>query len=310
MPIDPASLGAIASAGSNAMTNLGNILFQGATNKKNREFSEKMYNRQRADALADRDFANQYNSPAEQMKRLKAAGLNPNLAYGSLADTKAEDTRQSSPGPSPNQAPQVDFSGIGNAISQFVSITKTMAETDRIREMIDLYKTQQVNNIVQAGKGKAETQAIYQNIQFKDQINPVHLEAAKQKIEATDLSMWYTIRKDAREQLMNSANLSVAFQKVKNMIAELGKTNAQKDEIRKRIELMDKDGTLKDYDIKLRKLNIFPGDPAYVRFVAGILNGIIDFDATKTENKVKILTGVKPEIPKGSPFEKLFSIFP
>jgi len=29
-----------------------------------------------------------YNSPAEQMKRLEAAGLNPNLAYGQVAESK------------------------------------------------------------------------------------------------------------------------------------------------------------------------------------------------------------------------------
>lgn len=30
-----------------------------------------------------------YNSPIEQMKRLETAGLNPNLAYGQIADSKA-----------------------------------------------------------------------------------------------------------------------------------------------------------------------------------------------------------------------------
>ena len=41
-----------------------------------------MYDRQRADALADWNMQNQYNSPAEQMKRYKEAGLSPHLIYG------------------------------------------------------------------------------------------------------------------------------------------------------------------------------------------------------------------------------------
>lgn len=293
MPIDPASLGAVTSAASSAFGNMMNTMNQNATNFANQAFSNRMYDKQRADALADRDFANHYNSPAEQMKRLKAAGLNVNLAYGSLADAKAENTRSSSPGPTPNQAPQVDFSGIGNAISQFVGITKTMAETDRIREMIDLYKTQQVSNMNNAFKAKADTEAIYQNIKFKDQINPLHLEAMKANITNTDVRSFYMLREDARKELMNSANLTIAFQKVKNMIADQAKTEAQKDEIRKKIDLMTKDGTLKDLDINLKNLGIQPGDELWQRALAQLLDKLF------TQGKVTINNVLNP-------FEGLF----
>lgn len=271
MPIDPATLGAVTSAASSAFGNMMNTMNQNATNFANQAFSQQMYKQQRADALADRDFANHYNSPAEQMKRLKAAGLNPNLAYGSLADAKAENVRQSSPGPTPNQSPHVDFSGIGQAVGLFASITKTMAETDRIREMIDLYKTQQMSNIVSAKKGSAETEQIYQNMAFKDQINPLHLEAMKAKIANIDMSSWYMLRKDAREQMLASQTIEIGIEKVKNMIAERAKTEAQRQHILQAIENLKKDGTLKDLDTNLKQLGIQPGDELWQRGLAQAL---------------------------------------
>lgn len=51
-------------------TNLLNIGSQQYTNAQNRK-----------NALADWNRLNTYNTPAEQMKRFKAAGLNPNLIY-------------------------------------------------------------------------------------------------------------------------------------------------------------------------------------------------------------------------------------
>ena len=42
-------------------------------------------NRNRRWALQDRDYENAYNHPKQQMQRLKEAGLNPNLVYGSGA---------------------------------------------------------------------------------------------------------------------------------------------------------------------------------------------------------------------------------
>lgn len=52
------------------------------TNRRNRQTSLDFYDRQRADALADWNRQNIYNSPQAQMERFKEAGLNPHLIYG------------------------------------------------------------------------------------------------------------------------------------------------------------------------------------------------------------------------------------
>lgn len=62
----------------------GQYMAQQETNALN----EKLTREANALNAANWDKQTLYNSPAEQMKRLEAAGLNPNLAYGQIAESK------------------------------------------------------------------------------------------------------------------------------------------------------------------------------------------------------------------------------
>lgn len=76
-PLIPVLLGAmVAGSAANAAVSRKNTKDQ---IKYNREEAE----RERASNLEMWNMQNAYNSPKEQMARLQAAGLNPNLAYGS-----------------------------------------------------------------------------------------------------------------------------------------------------------------------------------------------------------------------------------
>jgi hypothetical protein len=77
---------------------------QWAQNKQNRKYQ-----------LRDRDYNNWYNSPEQQMERLKAGGLNPNLVYGSgNAITPAVNS-----GSNERPAPQTDTTDIQRALYQW-----------------------------------------------------------------------------------------------------------------------------------------------------------------------------------------------
>lgn len=77
-------LGSIAGGLFSVGTKLNSSEVQRSENAKQREYEQKMYEKQKADNIAQWERQNQYDSPAEQMKRLKAAGLNPNLIYGQM----------------------------------------------------------------------------------------------------------------------------------------------------------------------------------------------------------------------------------
>lgn len=88
----------IASAVTSGLSAIGGIaqpFISASENRKNREWQESMYNRQRVDSLADweRDAAFQkeliasereYNSMSNQVKRAVEAGINPNSIAGSV----------------------------------------------------------------------------------------------------------------------------------------------------------------------------------------------------------------------------------
>ncbi len=115
MPIPVAAIAAaaeLASAGINATS-------QGSLNRKTREWNEVQYQKQRTDALADWARTNEYNSPLQQMARLKEAGLSPHLIYGGGANSisqpvRSTDTKSWSP-----NAPQIDG---GQIVSQYFGV--------------------------------------------------------------------------------------------------------------------------------------------------------------------------------------------
>lgn len=82
MPIDP-FFGSLASAGGSLVGSIANGLFGGAQVRRqlkaNKELAQYQFDLNRQQWQAE----NEYNSPKAQMQRLKEAGLNPNLVYGS-----------------------------------------------------------------------------------------------------------------------------------------------------------------------------------------------------------------------------------
>lgn len=120
MPIAAPVLGGIIAAGASLLGNLFNSGSNRRTNQKQADYNTDLYAKQRADALADWERNNAYNSPSQQMQRFKEAGLNPNLIYGNMqnaqpirsVDAKAPDF----------VAPRIDTSQIGDLVSNYYNI--------------------------------------------------------------------------------------------------------------------------------------------------------------------------------------------
>ena len=83
-----------------------NIISTAMTNRAN----ERMQQRQNAWNLEQWERNNAYNSPAAQMQRLKAAGINPDLMYGQNAGGASGNSAAPAPGtqPIPKQPFRVD----------------------------------------------------------------------------------------------------------------------------------------------------------------------------------------------------------
>jgi len=116
--MDPLIGGAMIGGASNAINSLLNI----GQAKKEREYQKEM-----ATTAYQRDVEmwntqNAYNAPAAQMERLKEAGLNPNMVYGSGSATG--NTSGSMPKHQSYGTPtaQMDIGGIMNVLGQYQQI--------------------------------------------------------------------------------------------------------------------------------------------------------------------------------------------
>lgn len=142
-------------------------------NEKQIYLTREMYDKSRQDAVKDRDYENWYNSPQQTMQRLKEAGLNPRLIYGSGgAIQAAANTRQASSDSPSLEAPEIDlralqagFEELGSVMSQYVELTNTQAKTDNLRETRELIE--------------AETNAKLQGIQ----LGSVNIDSAKYNLD-------------------------------------------------------------------------------------------------------------------------------
>lgn len=80
--------------------------------------------------------SNEYNTPAAQMDRLKAGGLNPNLVYGSgsvAGNTSSQIPKYQAYNPQYNQLP-IQLPDILSTIGQFQDLRIKKAQTDAVSE--------------------------------------------------------------------------------------------------------------------------------------------------------------------------------
>lgn len=123
-------IGLAAGAISGIVGGIGQVVAGERQNKAQRELAEYSYNKD----LEMWHKGNEYNNPSSQMERLKAAGLNPNLVYGS------GQTQGNSASQLPKySAPKMDYSQQGagiahaaNTIGQYMSMKKLGAEINYI----------------------------------------------------------------------------------------------------------------------------------------------------------------------------------
>jgi hypothetical protein len=123
---------------------VGNALNVGSqllTNRQQQRTNLEMYDRQRADALADWNRQNMYNAPEAQMKRFKDAGLNPHLIYGQMTTAQPIKTPDAK---APNYvAPQVDPEGL-NVLGKQYALETQRLQLENMQKQGELIKAQTI----------------------------------------------------------------------------------------------------------------------------------------------------------------------
>lgn len=198
----------------------------------NRELAEYQYQRD----LEMWNRQNEYNNPANQMARLKAAGLNPNMVYGS--GNAAGNVSSQLP---KYNAPEVDYRGIPpvldipQALSFYQDMRLRQAQTDNVQAQTD---NTRARTAIELGIGKSlKEKSLDQkswDLTMRQQWDPNKAAILQNQAEASNL-LTETARRKLENIVQQKSTMQAAqrnveadtlFKKFRNQWMQMGFTTS------------------------------------------------------------------------------------
>lgn len=274
----------LATGGALTNTIIGTAAQQKA-NEQNFDFQRQMYDRQRQDALTDRAFENDYNSPANQMARLKAAGLNPNMVYGNGASqVQSVSTRQATApqGNAKSTFTPVDTGGIIDSLMVDKNMRKQDAETNLLEQQANVAKEQVMltyANWMKSLNGidgiKLDNAKKVMDNYIQEHTMDVSIDMEKQKLKKLQADTTYTLDQNERAEALKGQSIKESVQRILNMRQAAATTQAQRALITQQISNLQTDQKIKELDAKLSQMGIPSSSPWYLKIVGSILEDLI-----------------------------------
>lgn len=242
-----------------------NAASQGSMNRSTQRYNDRMYARQRGDAIADWNMMNEYNSPAAQMARFKAAGLNPNLIYGQTNESgvvRSSDAKSWNP-----SAP--DFSFVGNAasggIAAYYDMQLKQAQVDNIAQQTQVGKADEILRLVQASRGNFD-------LDLASELRSTSVDAARQALEKLKVDTTVALDSNERAAAANAVSISEGLERILSMRLGRAKTDQEIQQLKLMQENLAKDTELKRLDIELKRTGVQPSDELWQRILARVLS--------------------------------------
>lgn len=285
----PFPVAAAIAAGASLLGSGVNAASTASMNKKTRKWNEKMYAQQRADALADWNMQNEYNSPLSQMQRLRDAKLNPNLVYGNGADTTAgvvRSTDAQSWHPDTPRWGDMASGAAGAGLSAYYDIQLKEAQIDNLKTLNTIQIQDAALRAAQVENTKTNTESTRFDLGLRGDLRDNSLQVAEASlkklqadVEATGISTRVLLNRDEREAIMQSQNIAESLERIARMRSQNATDSKTRDQLSQNIEILKKEGVLKDLDINLRKMGINPSDPTWQRIIAQGVASLSKIDA-------------------------------
>lgn len=248
---------------------------QGRLNKKMRKWNERMYGVQRADALADWNMMNEYNSPEAQMARFEAAGLNPNLIYGSSNEGAV--VRSANVDSWRPQAIQFDPS---EAVMGYSNVTSRAAQTDNVKAATDVAKQEAAlkaveitSKLIGIDRSKIGVERDKFNLSQAQKLADVSLESAAEQLRKTKAEVGMITDSNERAAASNAQSLQKGVEEILNLREQRAKTREEVESIKVQRRNIYQDYDLRQLDLELKKLGIQPSDNIFLRIIGRLLEG-------------------------------------
>lgn len=291
MPFPLLAVGALASAVGSVFSSVSsnktqksinsqNIDFQREQNSEDRHFQERMYH-----------YNNEYNSPVQQMARLKAAGLNPHLMYGQGNTGNA--TMPSTPNqkaPHADPPPPINIgSGIFQGLQNYLSLKQSEAQTSNLESTNKVLDAEIVQKNASTAETLARTAKTEQERRFASELQASTVAQAQANVNNSIL----TGDKIAQDIASSKVGQKLTMKQIESVSAQINSTNAN-------IRLMEIEGRSKEADVlrknletNLLKMGINPNDPTWLRILGQgaqslLKSGSINVPSNRGDYKLKI----------------------
>lgn len=264
-----------------------------SANAANRAFQEQQQQQQNAYNLQMWNMQNAYNSPSAQMARYKAAGLNPNLIYGSATSNVASPPPQSAKVDFVQQPhPSMDLATpLANGVRAFndtrlgdAQVNNLQAQTTNTSQ--DTVVKQLVGLLTQAqtDKTNAETSAIPSQI-ANTQANTVKAmtdasvesflapyDAAIKDAQVSNLGAdtQFKVDDNVRQAALSSTSIREAIARMSSMAVQNAKSQAEIQQINANTGLLLNSKELSSMDVDMRNQGLMPHDGPVMRALSGI----------------------------------------
>lgn len=249
------------------------------TNKAQVNENRRIYDLQRQHSLEDYNRMVEYNSPQEQMRRFKEAGLNPNLIYGQ--QTMSPTVRSSDASPAKLTAPSLDVSSLTNSLLAGYDIDLKTAQADNLKVQNEVLQQEATLKAAQTMKTLSEGETSQFDLQMKNELKQISLEAAKASLQqtqaqtaSTEANTQFTLDQNERAKALQAPTLQKAAEEILNLRQQRSKTAADIAHTNQAIKNLKSTNVLQELDINLRKMGINPNDPTYLRILGQAVDAL------------------------------------
>ncbi|QCS37331.1 DNA pilot protein [Tortoise microvirus 86] len=261
-------LAPLITAGAGLVSSGINAWSQSNTNRDQRNWNERMYEREKADKLAQWHMENEYNSPVSQMQRLRQAGLNPNLVYGKGADNIGGSIAPTATKNYSPTAPQFDLGGpVSSGLMSYYDIAMKEAQTDNLKaqntvayQEAALKAAATANTIQSTAKGEFE-------LDMARTLRQNSLDFAEANLKKVQADTQFQLSENERRSIMQTQTLKESVERIMSMRAQRAHTHADVERIKAQTKNILNSNEFQKYDLEFKKLGINPSDPMYLRFL-------------------------------------------
>lgn len=250
-----------------------NALSQSSMNKKTRKWNEHMMQLQRQWAHQDWEKQNAYNSPQQQMQRLKEAGLNPHLIYGGSSGIQAaQSINQPTPQNWNPKAPDLGamLTGPVNAYME----TRSFSSQQKLMDAQTLKVLSEIN----LNELTAEN---------KEMLNTFQESILRENLTGKMISNKFQLDENTRRELTTASNLNEAATRIAKNLSDIDYQAMMKEkgneeiksiqQMREKVEIeknnLIKSGFLLDFEKKLNDNGLTKNDGIVARLLSEILTG-------------------------------------